>query len=119
MKLAGLSSLTSYKLLQTHDSDIAHLKKRLRVSDEKRLAAYEGNLVIEMVKGLSNTHNVESEIRGNDPEASKKKLVGAAETHISMFGTAKKVNSHTKETEEDVDLRWRPQLVSCLSIWTL
>ena len=36
--------LTSYKLLQTHDSDITHLKKRLRVSDEKRLAAYEGNL---------------------------------------------------------------------------
>ena len=49
----------------------------------------EGNLIIEMVKKLSNTHNVESEIRGNDPEASKKKLVGAAESLISMFGTAK------------------------------
>ena len=59
-----------------------------------------------MVKKLSNTHNVESEIRRNDPEASKKKLVGAAETLISMFGTAKKIKGHTKETEEDVDVKW-------------
>ena len=59
-----------------------------------------------MVKKLSVTHNIESDIRGNDPEVSKKKLVGAAETLINRFGTAKKVNGHVKETEEDVDSRW-------------
>lgn len=60
MKLASFLSLTSYKLLQTHDSDITYLKKKLQVSEEKSLAAYEGNLIIETVKKLSNTHNVES-----------------------------------------------------------
>ena len=59
-----------------------------------------------MVKKLSKRHNIESEIKGNDPEASKKKLVGAAETLINKFATAKKVRGHIKETDDEVDLKW-------------
>ena len=59
-----------------------------------------------MVKRLSKNHNIESEIRGNDPEASKKKLVGAAETLIRKFGTARKINGRATENESEVNNKW-------------
>lgn len=106
MKLASILGLTSRKLLQAHDTDLAHLKRRLKDSDERRLTAYEGNLIIEVVKKLSDTHNVESEVRGNDMEACKKKLVGAAEALIKMFGTGRKANGHSTESQEHVNRKW-------------
>ena len=56
-------------------SRLERLEKRERISDSKLLAAYEGNLIIEMVKRLSENYDIESGIRGNDPEASKRNLL--------------------------------------------
>ena len=106
LEITFLSSLTFYKLQDDLCTRLGRLENRLRVSDTKRLAAYEGNLVIEMVKRLSDNHDIEAEIKGNDPEACKQKLVGAAETLIKRFGTAKKVNSHDTESEKDVEHNW-------------
>ena len=83
------------------------MEKRVKISDSQRLAAYKGNLIVEMVKRLSENHDVESEIRGNDPEASKKKLVEAAEILIEKFGTAKKINGRVTEDENEVNNKWQ------------
>ena len=71
------------------------------------MAVYEGNLLIEMVKRLSESHGIETEIGGNDPEASKKKLIEAAETLINKFGTAEEVNGHITETDTEIENRWQ------------
>lgn len=89
------------------DSRLDRLEKRLGLSDTKSLAVYEGNLVIEMVKRLSDNHGIEAEIRRDDPESSMKKLAEAAETLINEFGTAKQVNGRITETEAKVESRWQ------------
>ncbi|KAK0508977.1 hypothetical protein JMJ35_008348 [Cladonia borealis] len=94
-------------ILSSHDSRLDRLEKRLRLSDTKSLAVYEGNLIIKLVKRLSDNHGIEAEIRGDDPESSKKKLVEAAETLINEFGTAKQVNGRIAETEAEVQSRWQ------------
>ena len=102
-----LSSRIGLSLKSDTLQRLERLEKRVRISDSKRLAAYEGNLIIEMVKRLSENHDVECEITGNDPEASKKKLVGAAETLIKKFGTAKKINGRVTENESEVNNKWQ------------
>ena len=77
-------------ILDSHDRKLDCLEKQLRLSDTKSLAIYEGNLIDELVKSLSNNHGFEAEIRRDDPEGSMKKLVEAAETLINEFGTSKK-----------------------------
>ena len=93
--------------LQEHTSKLEHLQKRVTTSDSKRLTAYRGNLIIEMVKRLSDKHNIESEVKGNDPEACKQKLVRAAETLMNDFGTPKKKDGRVMESEEDVKRNWQ------------
>ena len=93
--------------LQEYNARLKHLEERFKKSDSKRLAAYKGNLIIEMVKRLSDKHNIESKIRGNDPEACKQKLVRAAQTLINEFGTAKKKDGHVMESEEEVKRNWQ------------
>ena len=102
-----LSSRIGLSLKSDTLQRLERLEERARISDSKRLAAYEGNLIIEMVKRLSENHGIESEIRGNDPEASKKKLVGAAETLIKKFGTAEKINGRVTENESEVKNKWQ------------
>ena len=86
-------------------SRVDRLEKRLRVSDTKEFAVYEGNLLIEIAKRLSESHGIETEIGGSDPEASKKKPVAAAETLINKLGTAEEVNGHITKTDTEIDIR--------------
>ena len=58
------------------------------------MAVHEGNLLIEIVKRLSESHGIETEIGGNDPEASKKKLIEGA-------------NGHITETDAEIEIRWQ------------
>ena len=94
-------------ILGSHDRILDRLEKRLRVSDTKSLAVYEGNLIIELVKRLSDNHGFEAEIRRDDPEGSMKKLVEAAETLINKFGTSNQANGHNPETEAEIESRWQ------------
>ena len=77
------------------------------MSDTKRSAVQDGNLLIEIVTRLSESHDIETEIGGNDPEASKKKLIEGAETLINEFGTAEEVNGHITETDAELEIRWQ------------
>ena len=94
-------------ILDSHDRILDRLEKRFRLLDTKSLAVYEGNLIIELVKRLSDNHGIEAEIRRDDPEGSMKKLIEAAETLINKFGISKKVNGQNSETEAEIESRWQ------------
>ena len=67
--------------------------------DERRLRAYEGNLLIGMVKKLKMEHKIDVEIRGNNEESSKAAVDPSSRELWATFGTVKKKTRSVVEND--------------------
>jgi hypothetical protein len=87
------------------------MEATLAANNKKELKAWAGNLLIKVVEKLQREQGIEVEGPGNDPKASQKRLVNAAQAIWDKHGTIQK-NKWIEETKEEADERWKKE--TCL-----
>ena len=79
--IPNFKTMSSYVRALERAEEMKELREPQSSWDERRLRAYEDNLLIGMVKKLKMEHKIDVEIRGNNEESSKQQLALAGENY--------------------------------------
>ena len=80
-RIPNFKTMSSYVRALERAEEMKELREPQSSWDERRLRAYEGNLLIRMVKKLKMEHKIDVEIRGNNEDSYKQQLALAAENY--------------------------------------